>query len=313
LQPSCSNASASFPRETCRGCERSSCARRPCIRWRRRSASAITCKLGEGELKSGGFARPRFLADAFEALIGAVFVDGGFSAARETIRRLYEPLLANLDPKALGKDRRRFCRNCFRPERSPCLNIPWWQPRAAHSQNFEVECLIPQLSVRTTGIGSSRRNAEQEAAMRAFEQIRRSNGRTVMAVEPFRCGAIALIGRPNVGKSTLLNALLGQKLSITSHKPQTTRQSLRGVLTTGTAQFVLHRHPGFQTRYRGALNRAMTAHSGALEAVDVVALVVEAKRFGAEDRALLKQVPRGSVVPGREQDRHDRTASLLRF
>ena len=115
-----------------------------------------------------------------------------------------------------------------------------------------------------------------------------------MAVEPFRCGAIALIGRPNVGKSTLLNALLGQKLSITSHKPQTTRQSLRGVLTTGTAQFVIIDTPGFQTRYRGALNRAMNrAIRGALEAVDVVALVVEAKRFGAEDRALLKQVPRG--------------------
>ncbi len=115
-----------------------------------------------------------------------------------------------------------------------------------------------------------------------------------MAAEPYRCGAIALIGRPNVGKSTLLNALLGQKLSITSHKPQTTRQSLRGVLTTETSQYVLIDTPGFQTRHRGALNRAMNcAIRGALEAIDVVALVVEAKRFGAEDRALLKQVPEG--------------------
>src|SRR5213594_38151 len=63
--------------------------------------------MGEGELKSGGFARPSILADAFEALIGAVFVDGGFPAARETIRRLYAPLLASLDPKALGKDPKR--------------------------------------------------------------------------------------------------------------------------------------------------------------------------------------------------------------
>jgi GTP-binding protein Era len=115
-----------------------------------------------------------------------------------------------------------------------------------------------------------------------------------MAAEPYRCGAIALIGRPNVGKSTLLNALLGQKLSITSRKPQTTRQSLRGVLTSKTAQFVLIDTPGFQTRHRGALNRAMNrAVRAALEAVDVVALVVEAKRFGAEDRALLKLVPAG--------------------
>jgi GTPase len=113
-----------------------------------------------------------------------------------------------------------------------------------------------------------------------------------MPAEPYRCGAIALVGRPNVGKSTLLNALLGQKLSITSRKPQTTRQSLRGVLTTGTAQFVFVDTPGFQTRYRGALNRAMNrAIRAALEAVDVVALVVEAGRFGAEDRKLLKLAP----------------------
>lgn len=115
-----------------------------------------------------------------------------------------------------------------------------------------------------------------------------------MAVEPFRCGTIALIGRPNVGKSTLLNALLGQKLSITSHKPQTTRHSLRGVLTTATAQFVLVDTPGFQTRHRGALNRAMNrAVRTALEAVDAAMLVVEAERFGAEDRALLKLTPAG--------------------
>jgi len=115
-----------------------------------------------------------------------------------------------------------------------------------------------------------------------------------MAAEPYRCGAIALIGRPNVGKSTLLNALLGQKLSITSRKPQTTRQSLRGVLTTETAQFVLVDTPGFQTRHRGALNRAMNrAIRGVLEAIDIVVLVVEATRFGAEDRVLLKLVPAG--------------------
>jgi len=115
-----------------------------------------------------------------------------------------------------------------------------------------------------------------------------------MSPEPFRCGSIALIGRPNVGKSSLLNALLGQKLSITSRKPQTTRHALRGVRTTGTAQFVFVDTPGFQTRYGSALNRAMNRTIRAsLDAVDVVALVVEAGHFGGQDRSLLKLAPPG--------------------
>jgi GTP-binding protein Era len=118
-----------------------------------------------------------------------------------------------------------------------------------------------------------------------------------MEPAPFRCGAIALIGRPNVGKSTLQNALLGQKISITSRKPQTTRRALRGVLTTDAAQFIFVDTPGFQTRHRGALNRAMNRSvRSALDAVDVVALVVEAGRFGAEDRAVLKLVPAGPAL-----------------
>jgi GTP-binding protein Era len=118
-----------------------------------------------------------------------------------------------------------------------------------------------------------------------------------MGPAPFRCGAIALIGRPNVGKSTLLNALLGQKISITSRKPQTTRHSLRGVLTTANAQFVLIDTPGFQTRYRGALNRALNRSvCSVLEAVDVVVLVVEAGQFGAGDRAVLKLTPAGPAL-----------------
>jgi GTPase len=118
-----------------------------------------------------------------------------------------------------------------------------------------------------------------------------------MVAAPFRCGAVALIGRPNVGKSTLQNALLGQKLSITSSKPQTTRHSLRGFLTTGTAQFILVDTPGFQTRHRGGLNRAMNrAARSALDSADVVALVVEAGRFLAEDRAVLKLAPAGTPL-----------------
>jgi len=131
-------------------------------------------RLGEGELKSGGFARPSILADAFEALIGAVFVDGGFLAVRKTIVLLYEPLLADLDPNALAKDPKTLLQELLQARK---IALPQYlvvaARGAAHSQNFEVECLIPELSLRTTGSGSSRRTAEQEAALRAFEKIRR--------------------------------------------------------------------------------------------------------------------------------------------
>jgi GTPase len=111
-------------------------------------------------------------------------------------------------------------------------------------------------------------------------------------VNEHRCGTVALIGRPNVGKSTLLNALVGQKLSITSRKPQTTRHRIRGVLTTPETQYVFVDTPGFQTRHRGTLNRLMNRGvKGALEDVDVAVLVTEAGRFGAEDRVVLKLVP----------------------
>lgn len=131
-------------------------------------------QLGEGELKSGGSARPSILADAFEALVGAIFIDGGFGAARQAVLHLYQPLLAGLDPESLGKDPKTLLQEFLQSRRIALPQYSVLATRgAAHEQNFEVECLIPQLSVRTTGSGSSRRTAEQEAAMRAFEQIRR--------------------------------------------------------------------------------------------------------------------------------------------
>jgi ribonuclease III len=131
-------------------------------------------RLGEGELKSGGSGRPSILADAFEALVGAIFVDGGFGAARDAVRRLYEPLLSGLDAQSLGKDPKTLLQELLQARQIALPQYSVLATRgAAHEQRFEVECLIPQLSVRTTGSGSSRRSAEQEAAMRAFEQIHR--------------------------------------------------------------------------------------------------------------------------------------------
>ena len=103
-----------------------------------------------------------------------------------------------------------------------------------------------------------------------------------------RCGLIAIVGKPNVGKSTLMNALVGQKISITSRKAQTTRHRILGIRTRGAAQFVFVDTPGFQTRHGSALNKSLNkAVMGAISDVDVVLFVVEAGRFTLQDAKVL--------------------------
>ncbi len=109
-----------------------------------------------------------------------------------------------------------------------------------------------------------------------------------------RCGLVAIVGRPNVGKSTLLNALVGQKISITSNKAQTTRHRITGVRTEGESQFVFVDTPGFQTRHDAAINRSLNrAVTSTLADVDVVLFVVEAGRFGKDDETVLALLPEG--------------------
>jgi GTP-binding protein Era len=108
------------------------------------------------------------------------------------------------------------------------------------------------------------------------------------ASAPQRCGLVAIVGRPNVGKSTLINALVGQKISITSRKAQTTRHRIVGVHSEGDAQFVFVDTPGFQTRHGSALARTLNRTVLAVLAdVDVVLFVVEAGRFGLADAKVL--------------------------
>ncbi|MCM2252760.1 MAG: GTPase Era [Ramlibacter sp.] len=109
-----------------------------------------------------------------------------------------------------------------------------------------------------------------------------------------RCGAIAIVGKPNVGKSTLLNALVGQKISITSRKAQTTRHRITGIRTTGATQFVFVDTPGFQTRHASALNRSLNkAVLGAMGDVDLVLFVVEAGKFTLADAKVLSLLKPG--------------------
>ena len=116
-----------------------------------------------------------------------------------------------------------------------------------------------------------------------------------------RCGLVAIVGRPNVGKSTLLNALVGQKVSITSAKAQTTRHRITGIRTEGDAQFVFVDTPGFQTKHSAPLNRTLNRTvTGVLSDVDVVLFVVEAGRFGLDDAkvlALIQDSGQGSGKP----------------
>lgn len=113
----------------------------------------------------------------------------------------------------------------------------------------------------------------------------------------YRCGHLAIVGRPNVGKSTLLNRLIGQKISIVSRKAQTTRHRITGVLTRPGQQFIFVDTPGFQTKHKNALNRMMNRGvTQALNDVDVILLVIEAGRFTEEDKRVLSLMPEDKKV-----------------
>ena len=130
-------------------------------------------RLGEGELKSAGWRRPSLLADALEAIIGAVFLDAGFAAAEALVGRLYAPLMQDLDPKAIGKDPKTLLQEYLQGRK---LALPEYVLLAtegeAHCQTFRIECRLVALDIRAEGEGSSRRAAEQQAAELAYRQVK---------------------------------------------------------------------------------------------------------------------------------------------
>ena len=130
---------------------------------------------------------------------------------------------------------------------------------------------------------------------------------------PARCGLIAIVGKPNVGKSTLLNALVGQKISITSRKAQTTRHRITGVRSLGSTQFIFVDTPGFQTRHANALNRSLNRSVlGVVNDVDLVLFVAEAGRFNQADAKVLallnKDIP--ALLIANKLDQVERRADL---
>jgi ribonuclease-3 len=130
-------------------------------------------QLGEGELKSGGSGRPSILADALEAIIGAIYVDAGFDAAQTVIELLYKSAMARIDPNDAGKDPKTALQEILQGRHLPLPRYGLLATHGeAHIQELEVECAIPDLDIRTIGAGSSRRIAEQQAAQRAIAEIK---------------------------------------------------------------------------------------------------------------------------------------------
>ncbi|ABR89704.1 GTPase Era [Herminiimonas glaciei] len=136
------------------------------------------------------------------------------------------------------------------------------------------------------------------------------------ALSHFRCGYIAIVGRPNVGKSTLMNELIGAKVSITSRKAQTTRHRITGIQTVEDAQFVYVDTPGFQTRHSNALNKTLNRTvTNTLTAADVILYVIEAGTFGQADQQVLDLIPKNvpCILVINKSDRVKDKAVLLPF
>lgn len=132
-------------------------------------------RLGEGELKSGGFRRPSILADALEAIFGAIYLDGGFVAVQQVIGALYQTRLEQIDPRAAGKDPKTALQELLQGRRLPVPHYTLLATRGeAHAQEFDVACEVAAIGLTVRGSGNSRRGAEQQAAQAALEQLRTS-------------------------------------------------------------------------------------------------------------------------------------------
>ena len=132
-------------------------------------------RLGEGETRSGGSSRPSILADALEAIFGAIFLDAGFDAARAAIQRVYRDELEAVDPAGLNKDPKTRLQELLQGRRLPVPEYAIVEVKGeAHAQTFEVVCRVPALGISAQGAGPTRRAAEQAAAASAYEQVARA-------------------------------------------------------------------------------------------------------------------------------------------
>ena len=127
-------------------------------------------RLGEGELKSAGWRRPSILADTFESIIGAIYLDGGIEPTHQFVLRFFETQLNEIDPKLIQKDPKTLLQELLQSKKSdlPIYTVVSIEGEA-HSQTFTIECHIKKSNIKTQGVGNSRRIAEQEAASKAYQ------------------------------------------------------------------------------------------------------------------------------------------------
>lgn len=127
-------------------------------------------RLGEGELKSAGWRRPSILADTFESMIGAIYLDGGIEPTHQFVLRFFETQLNEIDPKLIQKDPKTLLQELLQSKKTdlPIYTVVSIEGEA-HSQTFTIECHIKKSNIKTQGVGNSRRIAEQEAASKAYQ------------------------------------------------------------------------------------------------------------------------------------------------
>lgn len=190
-------------------------------------------RLGEGELQSGGARRESILADALEALLGAIYLEAGFEVAQQVMQRLFAALLDTLDANVVRKDAKTQLQEFLQGQRLPLPTYTVLDVRgAAHRQQFQVECAVPVLGLKVRGEGDSRRRAEQAAAARMIERIgrggthpARGGNRPVLVDARVACASVSADGLPAPSEprqnspQALDPANAGPRRDPTPHKP----------------------------------------------------------------------------------------------